>query len=258
MPTALITGGSVGIGAAFAREFAARGHDVVLVARDTDRLATVADRLRSRHGVAVDTIAADLADRAAVARVAARVADQAHPVDVLVNNAGFGVHTALTAPDLSVHERALEVMCRAVLVLGGTAGRVMRQRGSGTIINISSVAGYLAMGGYSAVKAWVTAYSEALAVELSGSGVTVTALCPGFVRTEFHQRANINMSRMPEFGWMDVDDLVRSCLRDVNRGRVLSIPTVRYRSVTALLRHAPRVLVRRISAGVSSARRSDG
>lgn len=254
MPTALITGGSVGIGSAFARSLAARGDDLVLVARDAGRLEESAAGLRRRHGVRVDTLAADLSDRAEVQRVADRVADPTRPIDLLVNNAGFGLSTRLTDADLSEIERGLDVMCRAVLVLGGAAGAAMQARGHGSIVNVSSVAGFATMGGYSAIKAWVTSYTEGLATELAGSGVTATVVCPGFVHTEFHERASINMSKLPDIGWVDADEVVATCLRDVARGRVVSIPTRRYRAVTVLARHAPRFLVRRVSGAVSRAR----
>lgn len=257
MARALITGGSSGIGAAFATALAARGDDLTLVARDAARLEEFAARLRVAHGVDVEVFPADLADRAEVSRVAARLADLASPIDMLVNNAGFGIGVRLTAEDLAAHEHAIDVMVRAVLILGGTAGRTMRSRGHGAIVNISSVAGLLAMGGYSAIKAWVTAYSESLAAELGGTGVTVTALLPGWVRTEFHDRAAINTSKLPEVAWVDVDALVAACLHDVAKGRVLSVPTIRYRTVTGLLRHAPRAVVRRVSSAISSSRHGD-
>jgi short-subunit dehydrogenase len=255
MTRSLITGGSAGIGAAFARALAARGDDLVLVARDETRLAEQAEQLRTTYGVQVDVVSADLAVREDVLRVAEVLSDQARPVDVLVSNAGFGLHSKLTDEDLSRQERGLDVMCRAVLLLGGAAGRAMRERGSGAIINVSSVAGFAVMGGYSAIKAYVTAYSESLAVELHGTGVTVTAVCPGFVRTEFHPRAGINMSAMPQVGWIDVDELVAQALRDVERGRTISVPTKRYKALVGLARHAPRPLVRAISGRVSDARR---
>lgn len=256
MTRSLITGGTAGIGAAFARALAVRGDDLVLVARDRRRLEEQAQRLQDTDGVHVDVVTADLAEREDVLRVAAILGDDARPVDVLVSNAGFGLASRLSDADLSAQERGLDVMCRAVLLLGGAAARAMSRRGSGTIINVSSVAGFAALGGYSAIKAYVTAYSESLAVELAGSGVTVTALCPGFVRTEFHSRAAIDMSAMPEAGWIDVDDVVAQCLRDVARGRVLSIPTKRYQALAALARHAPRPVVRAISGRIAEARRS--
>lgn len=253
MATALVTGGTSGIGAAFARELAGRGHDLVLVARDAARLEETAERLRA-GGTRVEVLRADLADRADVQRVADRLGDVARPVDLLVNNAGFGLSSKLLSEDTSEQERALDVMCRAVLVLGGAAGRAMRDRGRGAVLNVSSVAGFVTMGGYSAVKAWVTAYSEGLSNELAGTGVTVTALCPGFVRTEFHERAALRMGHMPEIGWVDVDELVRTALDDVARGRVVSVPTTRYAAVVQLARHAPRGLVRWASRAIVSSR----
>ena len=125
-------------------------------------------------------------------------------------------------------------MCRTVLVLGGAAGRAMRDRGAGTIINVSSTAGFVTMGSYSAVKAWVTSYSEGLSVELRGTGVQVTALMPGWVRTEFHTRAGIKGSSIPGVLWLDADRLVEDCLRDVARGRPVSIPSKRWKVIDLL------------------------
>lgn len=255
MPIALITGGTSGIGAAFARALASRGTDLVLVARDEGRLAAVAKDLETTFGVHVETVAADLADRADVDRVAAVIERGDRPIDMLVNNAGFGVHDALTASDTGLHERAIDVMIRAVLILGGAAGRAMRARGRGYIVNTSSTAGFITMGAYSAIKAWVTSYSEGLAVELAGTGVGVTALCPGWVRTEFHERAGIRASSIPRFLWVDADALVRECLRDVARGRVISIPSVRFWVLMWLARHAPRGAIRSVSGRIMSSRR---
>ena len=257
MATALVTGGTSGIGAAFARALAARGDDLVLVARNADRLAEVATELKDRYGVAVETIAADLGDRDDTLAVAERVGSTLQPVDLLVNNAGFGVHTALLAADSTPHEHGIDVMCRAVLILGAAAGRAMKARGAGAIVNVSSTAGFVTMGSYSAIKAWVTSYSEGLAVELVGTGVTVTALCPGYVRTEFHERASISTSKLPGLLWLDADTLVADCLADVARGRVISIPSLRYQVGIALARHVPRRTVRAVSRLLSSSRHAD-
>lgn len=246
-PTALVTGATAGIGLSFARQLAADGHDLVLVARDAERLGAVAAELGSAYGRQVEVIRADLADREQVQRVADRLADPARPVDLLVNNAGFGLSCGFLDGPVADEERMLDVLCRAVLVLSHAAAGAMRERGRGAIVNVSSVSGFVAMGSYSAAKAWVTTFSEGLAGELAGSGVTVTALCPGFVRTEFHQRAGMEMSRMPAAAWLDSDDVVRACLDDVRRGRVVSAPSRRYQVVVALARHAPRALVRRAS-----------
>lgn len=249
MGTALVTGGTSGIGATFARQLAERGHDLLLVARDAARLEEAAADLRSR-GVRVEVLAADLGDRADVQSVADRLADPARPVDLLVNNAGFGLGGRVIDGDLAEHERAIDVMARAVLLLSVPAARAMRSRGRGAIVNVSSVAGFVSMGSYSAVKSWVTVFSEGLAGELHGSGVTVTALCPGFVRTDFHQRAGLRMSKLPELGWIDPDSVVRQCLRDVAAGRVVSVPTLRYQVVVALARYGPRPAVRRVSRAI--------
>ena len=254
MATALVTGGTSGIGAAFARALAARGDDLVLVARKAARLEEAATELRGRYGVTVEVLSADLRDRADVERVAKRLRSREAPVDLLVNNAGFGIKWALTSPDLSSYDEGIDVMVRAVMVLAGAAGEVMRDRGHGAIVNVGSTAGYATMGGYSALKAWVSAYSESLAVELRDSGVTVTVLAPGWVRTEFHERADIGTSKIPDFMWLDADELVAECLRDVALGKVISIPSRRYKALIFLARHAPRSLVRRASVLLSSGR----
>jgi len=254
MATALVTGGTSGIGAAFAQALAARGEDLVLVARDPARLEQTAADLRRRHGVDVEVLVADLARRDDVQRVAARVADHERPVDLLVNNAGFGIRQRLTAEDLSAFEHGFEVMLRAVMVLAGAAARAMTTRGRGAVVNVGSTAGYVTMGGYSALKAFVGVYTESLANELQGTGVTATVLCPGWVRTEFHQRADIGTGSIPSWLWLDADALVAECLRDVAAGKVISIPSRRYRALILVARLAPRPLVRRASRAVSSSR----
>ena len=254
MATALITGGTSGIGAEFARQLAARGDDLVLVARDADRLAETATDLQERYQVSVETINADLAVRDEVMTVAKRLASTEQPVDMLVNNAGFGVPKTLVTDDTSAHEHAIDVMIRAVLILAGAAGKAMRDRGRGQIINVSSTAGFVAMGGYSAIKAWVTTYSEALANELARHGVTVTALCPGYVRTEFHQRASIRTGSIAGPMWIDLDELVTKALADVAKGKVISIPTRRYQVMIFAARHFPRSAVRAVSRRMSASR----
>lgn len=254
MTTALITGGTSGIGAAFARALAARGDDLVLVARDPDRLATTAATLQDTYGVEVETLSADLGNPDDVLRVAQRIESAEHPIDKLINNAGFGVRARLLDADTTPHQRSIDVMIRAVLVLGAAAGRTMRARGNGQIINVSSTAGFVTMGSYSATKAWVTVYTEGLANELRGTGVQVTVLCPGWVRTEFHERAAINSSKIPEILWLDADRLVAGCLADVERSKVISIPSLRYKVLMFGARHIPRSGVRWISGKMTSSR----
>jgi short-subunit dehydrogenase len=252
--TALVTGGTSGIGAAFARALARRGHDIVLVARTAEPLETMAAELRAL-GREVETIAADLADRDDTARIAERLRDPERPIEVLVNNAGFGLRTRLLTPDLDEHQRAFDVMIRAVLVLGAAAGEPMRERGHGAIINVGSISGRTSMNAYSAIKAWVNSYSEVLANELHGSGVTVTALLPGWVHTEFHQRAELRASSIPAFLWLDAEYLVERCLRDVERGRVLSIPSVRFQVLGWFARHLPSATMRAVSRRIALRRR---
>ncbi|MBP8919284.1 MAG: SDR family oxidoreductase [Micropruina sp.] len=254
MATALITGGTAGIGAAFARALAERGNDLVLVARDADRLADTAAELAGRHGVSVETLPADLSVRADVLRVAARLEDAERPIDILVNNAGYGLHVKLLRDDLAAHARAIDVMCLAVLILGGAAGRAMRARGHGQIINVASLAAYIAQGGYSPIKAYVLAYSEGLANELRGTGVRVTVVNPGWVRTEFHQRAGIRTSAIPDIVWVEADRVARETLEDADKGRVISVPTKRWKLQKLLARHAPRSAVRWASRMLSRSR----
>ena len=255
MGIALVTGGTSGIGAAFARALAARGHDLILVARGQDGLDGMAEELRAT-GRRVELMAADLAKPDDTDRVAARLADRTSPVDILVNNAGFGLHSKLADPDIAEHERAIAVMLRAPIVLTGAVLAPMRERGAGTIINVGSVAGEITLGGYSALKAWMRSYSESLSNELHGTGVTVTDLMPGWVHTEFHARAEIRTNSIPNSLWIDAELLVTECLRDVDRKRVLSIPTVRFKVLTWFTRHLPRSTMRAVSRRISLSRSS--
>ncbi|MCC2594171.1 SDR family NAD(P)-dependent oxidoreductase [Tessaracoccus sp. OS52] len=256
MATALITGATAGIGNAFGRELASRGQDLVIVARDTARLESVAGELRRAHGVEVEVLTADLSVRADVDRVAARLEDQDRPVDLLVNNAGFGLHSSLLdASEIETHIRALDVMCLAVLILGGAAGRAMKQRGRGRIINVASTSAAIFSGNYSAIKSWARTYSTALALELKDTGVTVTGLLPGWVRTEFHERAGLKANNLPNIVWIDADVLVRECLDDAEKGRIESIPTWKWKLAMFVGDHGPRALTRWFSAKLTSSRK---
>ncbi|GAB3872573.1 SDR family NAD(P)-dependent oxidoreductase [Terrabacter terrigena] len=243
-PTALVTGASAGIGREFARQLAARRHDLVLVARDVARLEELAGELRRDHGVDVEVLAADLSDRDALQRVADRLADPSRPVDLLVNNAGYGLKGRFLRNPVAVEEAAFDVLTRAVLVLSHAGATGMVERGHGAVVNVSSVAGYVASGTYSAAKSWVTVFTEGLSTELAGTGVTATALCPGFTNTEFQQRAGIAKPG-PGFIWLDAPDLVSTCLADVAKGRVVSVPGWQYKTAVGLLKVLPRPLLRR-------------
>ncbi|MCL1923473.1 MAG: SDR family NAD(P)-dependent oxidoreductase [Propionibacteriaceae bacterium] len=254
MPTALITGGTVGIGHSFATALAASGYDLVLASRDREGLENVAGQLRDQHSIAVEVIPTDLAKRRDVDRLAKRIEDPARPIDLLVNNAGFAVHDSLLVEDVSVHDRAFEVMCRAVLVLSGAAGRAMTSRGHGAILNVSSSSTTITTGNYSAIKAWCTVYTEGLSNELRGTGVKVMALLPGWVKTEFHSRGGVKAHNLPGFVWIDSDKLVAKALKHLGAGKVLSVPTARWRFAVGLGHILPRRTIRWISRKLTKSR----
>jgi uncharacterized protein len=258
MTTALVTGATAGIGHAFCRELAERGSDLVIVARNRARLENVSDELRARHCINVEILAADLSKRTQLKRVADRLADRDRPIDLLVNNAGFGRGETFLDGQLADEESLLDVLGRAVLVLSHAGARSMRDRGRGAIINVSSMAGFVPMGTYSAAKAWCTVFTESLASELAGSGVSATALCPGLTHTEFHERANVALSHVPSAMWLASDRLVRDALEDVSAGKVISIPGVQYKVIAGIAQLAPRGLVRALSGRVASARHRKG
>lgn len=240
MPTALITGASAGLGAEFARQLARRRADLILVARSRDALDTLAAELRSSHGVAVEVLVADLADEQDVERIAERLRDAADPIDLLVNNAGFGLPLQFADNDIDDEVRHLRVHVEASMRLMHAALQTMRGRG-GRIINVASVAGFISRSTYSACKAWLIGFSRWANAEYARDGVTVTALCPGFTRTTFHQRMGLAVGQegVPGFMWLDASDVVRAGLRDAALGRSVSIPSLRYKAIVALTRILP-------------------
>jgi hypothetical protein len=255
MATALITGASSGLGLEFAWQLATARHDVVLVARDEARLRDLAKQLHVAAGVEAEVLVADLAEPADLDRVATRVADPDRPISLLVNNAGFPVNQGFVGGELDVELRALDVLVKAVLVLSHAAAGAMTTRRRGAILNVASVAALTTSGTYSAHKAWVRTFTEVLAVQLRGSGVTATALCPGLTHTEFHERAGIDTSTKPEVVWLEADQVVSAALADVRRGAVISTPSLRYTLASGVLRVLPRSAVRALdSTGVTGMR----
>jgi len=246
MSVALITGGTAGIGAAFARALAAEGYDLVLVARDGERLAGFADELTARHGVDVTALVADLTTPAGCALVEQRLAEPDRPVDLLVNNAGISVSRSLLKSSTEDLERILALNIHAVLRLTRAALPGMVARGKGDIINVSSVAGYVTRPGstYPASKAWVTNFSESTGLAVRRNGVRVLVLCPGYTRTEFHARAGIEAGKIPGWLWLSADDVVRDGLRDLRRGKLVSVPDWRYKVAVVALRYTPPGLLR--------------
>ncbi|MFJ8692429.1 SDR family NAD(P)-dependent oxidoreductase [Streptomyces roseolilacinus] len=247
MTRVLITGATSGIGAAFARRFAAVHCDLVLVARDEERLAGTARDLRDRHGVRVETLAADLLDPAGRSAVEERLSDPSAPVDVLVNNAGFGLPAPFPHSPVEDEERMLDLLTRVPLRLTHAAVPGMTARRRGAVINIASVAGLLPTGTYGAAKAWLIAFSESLRVDLAPHGVKVVAVCPGFTRTEFQRRAGMDVSGLPEWAWLEPDRVVADALKDLARGRPVSIAGRRYRAYAFAVRHLPRTVAARMA-----------
>ena len=251
MTTALITGATAGIGAAFARRFAAARYDLVLVARDVERLEKTAAELRLLGAGEVEVMSADLATVEGRARVEDRLADPLRGIDVLVNNAGFGQGSAFLSHPVEDEDQMIEVLVRAVMRLTRAALPGMIERGRGAVINISSVAGFVPRGTYSAAKAWVTTFSESVSAEVAGTGVRAVAVCPGFTHTEFHERADINTDDVPGWMWLEADEIVEGALRDLRRGVTVSVPSVQYKALTAVAKYVPRGLVTKVSRGMS-------
>ncbi|MFI9049389.1 SDR family NAD(P)-dependent oxidoreductase [Streptomyces sp. NPDC053427] len=240
MTTALITGSTAGIGAAFARRLASDGHNVVLVARDEKRLREQATELHDRHGIEAEVLVADLATEEGIGAVEARLGESKHPVDVLVNNAGFGNKGEYLEVPMADELTMLKVHCEAVLRLTSAAVRGMRDRRRGAVVNVASVAAFVPRGTYGASKAWVVQFTQGAARDLAGSGVRLMALCPGFVRTEFHQRAGMGTDNIPSWMWLDADKLVDAAMKDLTRGKSLSIPDPRYKALMGAVKLAPR------------------
>lgn len=246
MPTALITGATAGIGAAFSRHLAAAGYGLVLVARDAERLNQSRATLLSFGAPTVETIVADLTVADQRAEVADRLNGQSgESVDLLINNAGIGLGKEFPEATDSEILGQLEINVTAPVLLAHAVLPGMLERGHGAIINVASIAGLVPGRGttYAGSKAFVVSFSEGLAMSLRGTGVRVQALCPGFVRTEFHERAAIDMSGMPAALYVDIDVLVETSMRDLRRNKILSVPGRLYSSLAVAVRLLPRGLV---------------
>ena len=250
---ALVTGATAGIGESFTRLLASKGYHIALVARDEVRLHERAAVLREKYGIQTFVLSADLATKSGVKSVETYI--QSYEIEVLINNAGFGINKAFTASDLSDEQDLLNVLVRAPMRLMHVILPGMKERKSGTIINVSSVAGFIAGGTYSAAKSYLTVLSESLNTELKGSGVIVSALCPGFTRTEFHQRGRMKMKGLPSFMWLNADNLVAQSWKDARAAKPVSIPGWKYKLLVAIISIAPRSFVRQIGMNVRKKQR---
>lgn len=247
MARALVTGATAGIGRAFAQRLAEAGWNLVLVARDAQRLDEAARELR-RYAVDVDVLAADLGEDKGLTAVERRLADDGEPVDMLVNNAGFAIKRRFLRTSVEDEDRMLRVLVRAVLRLTHVGVQAMARRGRGVVINVSSVAGFVPQSTYNAAKAYVIALTESVATELSGTGVHILVVCPGYTHTEFHERADIDKAKIPAPLWLDVDQVVDGAFEDLRRGVVISVPSLRYKVISALSRKGPRGIVTAFSS----------
>lgn len=250
---ALVTGATAGIGESFTRLLASKGYNIALVARDEVRLLERAGGLREKYGIQTFVLPADLATKSGVKSVEKYI--QSYEIEVLINNAGFGINKAFTASDLGDEQDLLNVLVRTPMRLMHVILPGMKERKSGTIINVSSVAGFIAGGTYSAAKSYLTVLSESLNTELKGTGVIVSALCPGFTRTEFHQRGRMKMKGLPSFMWLNADKLVAQSWKDAQADQPVSVPGWQYKLLVAIISIAPRSFVRQIGMNVRKKQR---
>lgn len=251
--TALVTGASSGIGREMARQLAAEGTRLVLVSRDRARLEALSGELRAAHGIDVEVLPADLAESAPLATVEERLADAARPVDLLVNNAGFGTYGKLAELDRDGEEREIRLNVVALVRLTHAALGPMLERGRGAVMNVSSVAGLQATPGnatYGATKAFVASFSEAVHEELVGTGVSLTVVLPGFTRTEFQERAGIEGREIPGFAWQEAPECAAEALAGTRAGKAWVVTGRLNKVVAAASGSAPRGLKRRVAARV--------
>jgi short-subunit dehydrogenase len=250
---ALVTGATAGIGESFSRLLAANSYNIVLVARDLPRLQERAAALEAKFRISTQVIQADLATDDGCLKVEKYVAE--NQIDVLINNAGFGTSKAFTMSTLEVEQQLLDVLVRTPMRLMHVALPLMKARNHGIIINVSSVAGYIAGGTYSASKSYLTVLSESLNTELSATNVKISALCPGFTRTEFHQRGKMSMKGLPNFMWLNSDRLVEQSWRDALKGKAVSVPGWQYKLLVLIVETMPRSIVRKVGMNMRAKQR---
>ena len=247
-PLALVTGPTAGLGRLFADRLARRGYDLVLVARDETRLTEVGDALSATYGGSCEVLVADLTDRDQLKVVEDRLADRVHPVDLLVNNAGFGLKRKFLDNTVEQEQAHLDVLVTAPMRLMHAALGQMTARHTGGIINVSSVAGTQPRGSYSAAKAYLNRFGEWAAHQYRKDGVRVMTLLPGFTRTEFHARMDVGRDAVPRLLWLDADRVVDEALADFDAGKARSIPSKRYKVIATVSSHLPTAVLQRFQS----------
>ncbi|MDO4897733.1 MAG: SDR family NAD(P)-dependent oxidoreductase [Rothia sp. (in: high G+C Gram-positive bacteria)] len=247
----LITGASAGIGTEFARQYAAAGYNLVLTARRAAALEELASTLRARFNVAVETIPADLLVEKDRALLVTRLQQTENPVEILVNNAGFGLGKSFDAAPVEEHLAQVDVLAKVPLQLMHTAITAMLPRGRGRIINLASVAAFTPGGTYSAVKRFLVSISESANLQYGKHGITVTAVCPGLTRSEFHSAMGQTEPSLPGFLWLTPQQVVTSAITAVNRGQAVCVPSLPYKLTVAAARLLPR---RTVAAAISRTR----
>lgn len=252
-PIALVTGASSGIGDALARLLAERGYDLVLVARDAGRLEALAKELEGAFGATAQVLPADLTDAAQLVVVEDRCHDRSAPIEVLVNNAGFGTFGPMHTLDIDAEVREIQLNVVALVRLTHAAASEMVPRGAGGILNVSSLAGFQPgpmNATYGATKAFVTSFTEAVHEELKGTGVAVTVLCPGFTRTGFQESANVPANGLPGFMWQEADDVARAGLDALAKNQAIAIPGGINKVLGAFSSVTPHAVSRRLGGAV--------
>ena len=255
MSTALVTGATAGIGESFTRLLAEKGFDLVLVARDNKRLQERAKSLSKKYNVEVEILQADLSVPAQLAKVEKRLSNAKKPIEVLINNAGFGIKDSFLSSNIADEKRLIDVLAKTPMQLMHAVLPQMLDRNSGTIINVSSVASFIAGGTYSAAKSYLTVHTESLHTELSKTSIKISALCPGFTRTEFHQRGKMKMSGLPNFMWLEADRVVSESWRAAMAGKAICIPGWQYKILSTIARFGPRPLIRKLGIKVRARQR---
>jgi len=250
MATALVTGATSGIGAAYAKLLAKEKYDLVLVARDLPRLNAYAKELNKTYKIKVETLQADLTKPAQLAKVEKRLSSKTKPIEVLINNAGFGIKQSFTDTQIKKEQELLDVLVTAPMRLTHAVLPQMIKRDIGVIVNVSSVASWIAGGTYSAAKSYLTVFSEYLNTELKRTNIKVSALCPGFTRTEFHQRGKMRMTGLPNFMWLSSDQVVAKSWKYAKAGKAICIPGWQYLILSTIARVAPRPIVRKAGINV--------